>query len=99
MKILRIKDAKGEFSTDGSEYRPIDVISKENILRMIELITTEECEMDDLVDDKSLPNKAHFIIYNNLLSRFKELKDNRSYFQDIRDKTYQDAINKYKIKP
>ena len=99
MKILRIDNRKGEFSVNGVDFRPIDVISKEDILKMIDLITTENCEMDDLSDDKLLPNQAHLIIYKNLIQKFKELLNSKSYFHDLREKTYQDAINKYKVKP
>lgn len=98
MKILRINNKKGEYSVNGVDYKPIDIISKEDILKMIDLLTTEDCELDELTDDKMLPNQAHLIIYKNLFQKFNELLNSKSYFYDLREKTYLDAINKYKIK-
>lgn len=97
MKILRISNNKGEYSVNGTDYKPIDTISKDEILQLIDRLTSEDCEMDDLANDSDLPNKAHLIIYKSLLGKFKELKNNKAYFQDMRDSEYKDAINKYRL--
>ena len=97
MKILRISNNKGEYSVNGTDYKPIDTISKDEILQLIDRLTSEDCEMDDLANDSDLPNKAHLIIYKSLLGKVKELKNNKAYFQDMRDSEYKDAINKYRL--
>lgn len=97
MKILRIRDNKGEYCVNGKDYNPIDAISKDEILQLIDLLTSEDCEMDDLVNDSDLPNKAHLIIYRSLLGKFKELQNNKAFFQDMRENEYKDAINKYRL--
>ena len=97
MKILRISNNKGEYCVNGTDYKPIDTISKDESLQLIDRLTSEDCEMDDLANDSDLPNKAHLIIYKSLLGKFKELKNNKAYFQDMRDSEYKDAINKYRL--
>lgn len=97
MKILRINNNKGEFSINGADYKSIDTISKDDILHLIDILTQQDCEMDDVITDNNLPNKAHLIIYKSLLVKFKELQNNKAFFRDMRDNEYKDAINKYRV--
>lgn len=97
MKILRINNNKGEFSINGTDYKSIDTISKDDILHLIDIFTQQDCEMDDVITDNNLPNKAHLIIYKSLLVKFKELQNNKAFFRDMRDNEYKDAINKYRV--
>lgn len=97
MKILRIRAQKGEYSVNGTEYKTIDAITKDEILQLIDLLTMQDCEMDELTNDNDLPNKAHLIIYKSLLGKFKVLQNNKAFFQDMRENEYKDAINKYRL--
>lgn len=97
MKILRIDKGKAEFSTDGKGYAPIDRITKNDILSLIELVLDNaEIEMDEY-DETSLANKAHQIIYQNICEKLKDLYQNRDNFQNECDAMYREALQKYGI--
>lgn len=98
MKILRINNSKGEFSINGEDFHSIDSISKDDILSLIDIVIKNECEMDELAEGMDLPNKAHSIIYKHIIRKLKELQANRTFFVDMRDNTYKEAISKYQNK-
>lgn len=95
MKILRINNHLGEYSLDGVNYSPIDTISKEDLLGLIDKFISVECEMDAYVEGL-IGNPAHKIIYQNIYARFIDLGQNKDQFKDMRENTYKDAINKYR---
>ena len=95
MKILRINNHLGEYSLDGVNFSPIDSISKEDLLCLIDKFISAECEMDAYMDG-FIGNPAHKIIYQNIYTRFIDLEQNKGQFKDMRENTYKDAINKYR---
>ena len=94
MKILRIRNSKGEFSLDGNNYSAVDIINKDDLLKMIDLFVNYECEMDEY-SEESIQNKAHQIIYQNIYRKFNELGKNKAQFKEMSENLYKDAIDKY----
>jgi hypothetical protein len=98
MKHLRIESKSGQFSVDGSNWKNIDEIGKEEILKLVDLAMTSDFEMDPY-DSALLPNPAHDIIYKNLSTKFSELVASRDRFRDECQALYREALEKYRVKP
>jgi len=95
MKYLEIKDNKG-FYFDGSEYKEIDKISKDDLMVLLNSAETDKFEMDTY-SEKTIANKAHQIIYENIYKKLKQFLDNKKQFKKETDKLYKDAITKYSV--
>ena len=87
MKYLYIENGQGFFSVSGLETdkQTIDKIRKEDLLRLLNLI----------VDEESLKNPAHKIIYKNIYDKFDALIKKRVQFKDETCDLYKSAIEKY----
>ena len=74
MTYLKINNGKGYFRDENNEYAEIDTIRKEDIFRLLEVITLEDIpfEMDSIAEN-NLQNAAHKIIYRELYVKFSEL--------------------------
>lgn len=98
MKCLRINNDKGEFSLDGTTFKAIDEIKKEDILTLIDIALdpAQELEMDEY-DSDLLKNPAHQVIYSSLHEKFNELQLNKEQFIEEANERYQEAYDKYKL--
>ena len=97
MKCLKIENGKGYFKNIEDEYLEIDKISKDDILHLLNIATSDdEFEMDEC-DDVNLKNEAHKIIYRRLHQKFSELLNNKTRFKDECNGLFQTAIEKYSV--
>lgn len=98
MKYLSIDNGKGYYIDKEGIKKEIDMITKDDILRYLDLATNqnEVFEMD-IFDSNALQNEAHKIIYKSLHSKFSAIVCNKSQFLDACDNLYKDAIQKYTI--
>ena len=94
MKCLKIENGKGFFSLDGKSWKPLDEISKEDILTIMNLCLEGSFEMDN-PSDETVHNKAHDIIYKNLYAKFLELNNQRTRFKDESEYLFKEALAKY----
>lgn len=95
MKILKIDNNKGYFRTSDTEkWMAIDEIDKDKLMELLNLFLEKEVEMDSL-DEKTLSNQAHSIIYKSIHDKFKTLENNKSKFKDEAGRTYLSAMQKY----
>lgn len=96
MKCLIIEDGKGFFSLDGVSKTQLDQISKDDLLKLLNLIVeTEEDISTDEYDEEKLHQAAHRIIYRNLYQKFQDLSKNKRRFKDESSALYRSAIEKY----
>ena len=97
MNYLKIESGKGYFLGEDGEYRLIDSIRKEDILRLLEAAVSADVdfEMDEMNKD-NIQNQAHIIIYSNIYEKFLELQSNKNCFWDECKDLYREALNKYK---
>lgn len=96
MKFFKIEKGKGYFKDESGEFQEIDSISKEDIMRFLELAVDPEIDFDmDDIEDDMIQNQAHKIIYESLIIKFKELIDNKNIFIDESEKLYKEALKKY----
>lgn len=99
MKCLEVSNGKGYFLNLQGEMQEIDKISKEDILRLLDIATDKDKTFEmDLCDEKHGPeNEAHRIIYGHLYKKFSEFLENKTRFHDESTSMYKDALNKYKV--
>ena len=96
MKILRIINGKGEFSINGDGYKPIDEITKDDLLEILKIIIkADDIEFDEITDKNKVNNVAQNIVYSQLLLKIKELKERKQSIIDDVDSEFKDAIAKY----
>jgi len=98
MKCLEIKDGKGYFLNASGSMLPLDQMKKEDLMYLLDVATDEdsEFEMDDL-EQNTIDNQAHQIIYTNLRDKFSELLTNRNRFFEESKNLYRDALEKYQV--
>lgn len=94
MKYLRIENEKGLYCLEKGECAPIDQISKEDLLVLLDRALEEEFEMDPFAEHL-IGNPAQRIVYKNLYERFSELTSDRSRFKDESEQLYKSAIDEY----
>lgn len=97
MKCLKINNGKGEFSLDGTIYKSIDAIAKDDVLSLLEtaLDPAQELEMDTYIAE-AFTNPAHKVIYENIYNKLESLKSNKAQFTSEISELYQEAYDKYK---
>ena len=98
MTYLKIENNKGYYRIlDGDDnWIEIDKINKDDLLRLLQLATLEDFEMQEYEDDL-LQNPAHNIIYKNIHNKFSEVLSNKVRFQDSSNRMYKEALEKYRV--
>ena len=96
MKCLLIENGKGYYSLDGEHKIPLDQITKDDLLKMLDLIIDYDAEMDEY-DENLVQHAARKIIYRNLYSKLKDLSSNKTRFKDESTSLYRSAIERYSI--
>lgn len=95
MKLLKIEDNLGHFlGVDGAFY-PVDRITKEDLLRLVDLTLTQEVEFDEY-DGEALKNQAHQILYRSIFGKLLGLKDRQEAFRDESEWLYLQEYEKYR---
>jgi hypothetical protein len=95
MKLLKIEGSQGQFIGIDGEYLTVDKITKEDLLRMVELVLARDVEFDEY-DSEALRNQAHQIIYQSVHGKLKELSERRAEFLDESERLYLEEYEKYK---
>jgi hypothetical protein len=99
MKLLRIIDNAGEFLDANGQFRTIDKITKEDLLRLVESTLNEE-EVDyDQYDGAAIKNQAHQVIYRSILNKLQDLRKRRQEFVDESARLYLEDYQRYREQP
>ncbi|MCW8347236.1 hypothetical protein AB4516_07135 [Vibrio sp. 10N.222.54.F12] len=94
MKHFKIENNLAQYSLDGSIWKNIDLISKEDVLALIDKATSEGFEMDS-PEEGTIANGAHKIIYSSIYEKFSSLISERSDFLEESKLRYKHAFEKY----
>ncbi len=94
MKLLKIENNKGHFLVKDN-YEPIDKITKEGLLNLVELTLKDEVDFDEY-SEETIKDHAHQIIYKNIHDKLKDLKSRRQEFVDESQRLYLEDYEKYK---
>jgi len=96
MKCLRVNNGTGEFSTNGSDFKGLDSINKEDIFSLLSIALSNEDDFEmDEYNPESIKNPAHKIIYENLHKKFAELQKNKEQFLAEVSGLYKEAYVQY----
>lgn len=94
MKYLEIKNNNVYYRNSNNESIPIDNITKEDLLYLINKALENDFEFDEYDSDK-IGNQVHNIIYKSIESKIKDFISRKSEIIDDINSLYKDAINKY----
>lgn len=97
MKLLKIENNIGQYSVDGTDYREIQDISKEDILVLVNKVLEDDVEIDEITDVNDIKSPAQKIIYNRIYTKLNELIASKQEILDKNQKIFADAYAKYKF--
>ena len=95
MKLLKTEDKLGFYLCELGNYDSIDKITKEDLLRLVDLTLQQEVEFDDY-DENAIKNEAHRILYKNILEKLQTLKERKQEFVDQSERLYLQDYEKYR---
>jgi hypothetical protein len=95
MKLLKIDNELGQFLDGADDFQPIDRITKEDLLRLVNFTLKEEVEFDEY-DEKKVKNQAHQIVYKSIYDKLVELRGRKQEFVDESERLYLTEYEKYK---
>ncbi len=94
MKLLKIEEHQGYFLTSGGQYSPLDKITKEDLLHLVDLALEDGAEYDEFQEEE-LKNQAHQIIYKSIFGKLSALSQERDTFVDESKRLYLKEYEKY----
>jgi len=95
MKLLKIEESQGFYSTDGDNYKKIDEINKDDLLKLVDITLSKDVEFDDY-DEELLGNQAHQVVYKSILAKLKDLDARSEEFLDQSERLFLSEFEKYK---
>lgn len=94
MKLLKVQNNLGMFLGKEGEYQPIDKITKEDLLRIMEGVLEGSGDLAPY-DEEAIKNQAHQVVYKSLYSNLKSLEDRKQEFADESERLYLEDYKKY----
>ena len=96
MKILKIEAGFGKFVDNSGSYKSVKEIGKEDILRFLELIFTQnDIEMDECTNDNEINNPAEKLIYQNLYAHLIKFIDEKDILKEKINEEISKALTEY----
>ena len=95
MKLLSIDNNSGLYLGESGQYNQIEKITKEDLLRLVNLTLKEDVEFD-VYDENAIKNQAHQIVYKNIFEKLRGLKDRKKEFIDESERLYLKEYEKYR---
>lgn len=95
MKLLKIEDKLGYFLDLKDEYTSVDKITKEDLLRLVDLTLYDDVEFDEY-SEENINNQAHQIIYKSILQKLQDLIERKQEFIDESERLYLQHYEKYR---
>ena len=95
MKLLKIEDESGHFLDASGAYQPIDKITKEDLLRLVNLTLQENVEFDEYAES-AIKNQAHQIVYRSVAGKLLSLKSRKQEFIDESARLFLEDYEKYR---
>ena len=95
MKLLKIDNNLGHFLDKSGKFQPIDRITKEDLLSLVDSTLNEEVEFDEY-NEEEIRNQAHQIVYKSIHEKLRGLRDRKQEFIDESERLYLTEYEKYK---
>lgn len=96
MKLLKIENCCGHFRLENGDYSPVDKISKDDLLRLVNASLSEEDVEFDTYDESMIQNHAHQVIYKSVVRKLQSLRERKQEFVDESARLYLEDYEKYK---
>lgn len=95
MKLLKIENNLGHYLDESGNYETVDKLTKNQLLRLVNLTLDEEVEFDEY-DDSKIQNQAHQIVYKSVYEKLCDLKERKQEFTDESERLYLQEYEKYR---
>ena len=95
MKLLKTEDNLGFYLCKSGNFDPIDKITKEDLLRLVDLTLQQEVEFDEY-DENTIKNEAHRIVYKNIVEKLQTLQERKQEFVDQSERLFLQDYEKYR---
>lgn len=99
MKLLKIENSCGHFRLESGGYSPVDKISKDDLLRLVNVTLSAEDVEFDAYDESVIQNHAHQVIYKSIERKLRTLHERKQEFFDESARLYLEDYEKYKAAP
>lgn len=99
MKLLKIETNCGFYRKESGEYNPVDKITKEALLVLVNWTLNEDDVGFDEYDENTIKNHAHQIIYKSIARKLLSLRQRRQEFIDESARLYLEDYEKYREVP
>lgn len=96
MKLLRIDGNQGYFRAVSGDYIPVEKISKDNLMQLVTWILSEADTEMDAYDESRIKNQAQQIIYKNVESKLRSLRERAKEFVDESQRLFLTEYEKYR---
>ena len=96
MKLLKIEGSQGYFLDENGDFETVDKLTKEDLLRLVDLTLEEDKVEFDEYDDETLKNQAHRIIYKSISEKLQGLGNRRQEFKDESERLYLQEYERYR---
>lgn len=83
------------FLAESGEYEPVDELTKDKLLKLVELALREPVEFDEF-DEAAIRNQAHQIVYKSVHEKLSELAERCQEFRDESERLYLKDYEKYR---
>ncbi len=94
MKLLKADSNQGFFLAEDGNYRVIDQITKEDLLRLVRSVLSDDAEFDEY-DEEVINNQAHQVVYKSIYRNLQSLKERRQEFIDESERLYIEDYKRY----
>jgi hypothetical protein len=95
MKLLSIENKLGLYLSESWHYNPVDKITKEDLLRLVNLTLQEDVDFDTY-DESAIKNQAHQIVYKSIFEKLYGLRERRKEFIDEAERLFLKEYEKYR---
>ena len=96
MKLLKISENVGHFLAPSGDYAPIDQITKEDLLRLVDRVLDQDVIELDPYDDQAIKNQAHQVIYKSIYQKLTDLRGRRKEFVDESARLFLEDYERYR---
>lgn len=94
MKLLKVESEQGLFLSENGDYKAIDELTKEDLLRLMRNVLNDEVDFDEY-DENLIKNRAHQVVYKSIYQNLLSLKDRKQEYIDDSERLYLDDYKRY----
>lgn len=94
MQLLKIDNNEGLFLDESGAYSSVEKITKDHLLRLVNLTLTKKVTFDEY-DKEKLANRAHQIVYKNICEKLSALDARKEEFVDSSERLFLKEYEKY----